>query len=74
MEPSSPEPLPLKVELRARRHSLGLTQAEVADLAGCNVRFVTQLERGKTTVRLDKLLSVLAALGLEVALRLRQAR
>ena len=50
--------------VRARRRELDLTQAELADLAGCSERFVYMLEQGKGTVQLTKLLEVLRALGL----------
>lgn len=50
--------------LRSRRLALGLTQEDVADLAGCSERFVYALERGKTTVQLSKTLDVLRVLGL----------
>ncbi|TVP75952.1 MAG: transcriptional regulator [Gemmatimonadales bacterium] len=53
---------------RARRESLGLRQAEVADLAGCSARFVHTLEAGKDTLRLDKVLDVLEVLGLDLRL------
>jgi HTH-type transcriptional regulator/antitoxin HipB len=45
---------------------LGLTQKELADLAGTSVRFVHTLENAKGTLRLDKVLDVLAVLGLDV--------
>lgn len=53
---------------RARRESLGLRQAEVADLSGCSTRFVHTLEAGKDTLRLDKVLDVLEVLGLDLRL------
>ncbi len=49
-----------------RREELDLTQVGLADIAGCGNRFVAELEAGKTTVRLDKLLDVLNALGLHL--------
>ena len=58
-------------DVRARRKDLGLTQVELADLAGCSPRFVRALEGGKTTVQLDKLLAVLDVLGLELEARRR---
>jgi HTH-type transcriptional regulator / antitoxin HipB len=54
-------------QVRERRRSLRLTQDSLADLAGCSTRFVRALEAGKPTVRLDKLLAVLDALGLELS-------
>lgn len=54
-------------QVRERRKSLLLTQEDVAELAGCSVRFVRSLEAGKATVRLDKLVAVLETLGLELS-------
>jgi len=54
----------LVAQVRARRRSLGVSQEEVADLAGCSERFVYSLEHGKATVQLGKVLDVLGALGL----------
>ena len=51
---------------RARRVALGLTQLELAELAGCSTRFVHTVEAGKSTVRLDKLTDVLDVLGLRL--------
>ncbi len=58
-------------QVRSRRKSLRLTQADLADLAGCSERFVRSLEAGKATVRIDKLLDVLGPLGLELTAQLR---
>jgi HTH-type transcriptional regulator / antitoxin HipB len=58
----------LATAVRARRRELGLRQEELADLAGCSERFVHTVEAGKETVRLDKVLDVLATLGLTFAL------
>jgi HTH-type transcriptional regulator / antitoxin HipB len=54
--------------LRGRRRHLGLRQSELADLAGVSERFVYALENGKRTVQLDRVLAVLAALGLHLEL------
>ena len=52
--------------VRTARKGLGLTQPELAAAAGVGLRFLVELERGKPTVRLDRLLAVLNALGLEL--------
>lgn len=49
-----------------RRERLGLRQEELADLAGCSPRFVHELEKGKATVQLHKLIEVLDTLGLHL--------
>jgi y4mF family transcriptional regulator len=54
----------LASSVRSRRRALGLRQAEVAELAGCSERFVYTVERAKGSVRMDKVLDVLAVLGL----------
>ena len=46
------------------RKRQGLTQLQLAGLANTGIRFVSDLENGKGTVQLQKLLAVLAALGL----------
>ena len=56
--------LPRRV--RARRKALNLTQRNLAELAGCHYMFVSDLEQGKQTLRLDKVLAVLRVLGLDV--------
>ncbi|HRQ10769.1 MAG TPA: helix-turn-helix transcriptional regulator [Trueperaceae bacterium] len=53
-------------EFRARRKALRLTQQDLADLAGVSPRFIHDLESGKPTVQLDRLLAVATALGLEL--------
>jgi HTH-type transcriptional regulator/antitoxin HipB len=55
--------------VRLRRRDLGLRQGELADLAGVSERFVYALENGKRSVQLDKVIAVLAVLGLHLELR-----
>lgn len=51
----------------ARRKELPLRQRELAALAGVSERFVREVESGKQTVRVDKLLDLLDVLGLELS-------
>lgn len=62
----------LAEQIRVRRKELGLTQADLAELAGVSTRFVHELERAKQTVQLAKLIDVARALGLELELKRRQ--
>ena len=64
----------LATTIKDRRRRLGVTQEEAAALAGCSPRFISALESGKPSVRLDKLLAVLDALGLELRVDLRRPR
>lgn len=52
--------------VRRRRRANGLSQLELAELAGVGTRFVSELERGKATVRLDAVNAVLAVFGKRV--------
>ena len=52
--------------VKAERKRLDLTQQKLAEFAGCGLTFVNQLERGKPSVRFDKLLQVLKVLGLSL--------
>ncbi len=49
--------------VRGRRKADGLTQRELAELAGVGARVVWDLERGKPTMRMDAVRSVLAVFG-----------
>ncbi|MCQ2309009.1 MAG: helix-turn-helix transcriptional regulator [Bacteroidales bacterium] len=50
-------------EMRKRYH---LTQVELSEKSGVGLRFVRDLEQGKTTLRLDKVNDVLRLFGMEV--------
>jgi y4mF family transcriptional regulator len=58
-------------EVRSRRRKLGLSQEELADLAGVSPSFVRFVEHDKSSVRLDKLRAVLNVLGLEVTIKVK---
>jgi len=60
-------------EVRARRAGLGLTQQDLADMAGVSERFVRFVEQGKPSVQLDSLTAVLETLGLELRLATRSS-
>lgn len=49
--------------VRAARRAQGLRQDQLAGAAGVGIRFLSELERGKPTVRLEKVITVLDALG-----------
>jgi HTH-type transcriptional regulator / antitoxin HipB len=60
------EPAAIGRAIRHKRRELGVTQAEVAGLAGVGVRFLSELENGKPTAELGKVLRVLGRLGIEL--------
>ncbi len=54
--------------IRSQRKKLNLSQTQVAQLGNVSLNFVSQLERGKANVQLDKLLDVMKVLGLQFSL------
>lgn len=52
--------------LRAARRRLGLTQQEVADLAGLSDRTVRDLEKGSSSPSLGAVIAVATVLGLRL--------
>ena len=58
----------LGAAIRERRKLLRLTQRDLADLSDCAERLVHEVETGKTTLRLDRLLAMLRVLGLQLTL------
>ena len=49
--------------VKSKRRELGITQRDLADRAGVGLRFIRELEQGKSTLRLDKVNQVLALFG-----------
>lgn len=62
----APDADALGAAIRRARKSHGLTQSQLAGLAGTGLRFVSELERGKPNVALDKVMAVMAVLGLRL--------
>jgi y4mF family transcriptional regulator len=54
--------------VRARRKAEGFTQSRAAALCGVGTRFLSELERGKATAELGKVLRVLRGFGIVVSL------
>ena len=54
--------------IRRFRKRRGLTQQQVADMAGCSLMYVSNLERGKATAELGKALRILDVLDVDVSL------
>ena len=58
--------------IRKRRISLGVTQQELADLAGTSLRSLVSLENNKANPSLKNLKAIAAVLGKEVTLKIRE--
>jgi y4mF family transcriptional regulator len=52
---------------RFQRKKLGITQEELAAKAGVGIRFIRELEQGKSTLQLDKVEQVLGLFGFQLS-------
>lgn len=59
-------PMTLSYFLKNKRKQLNLTQQQMAGKAGVGLRFIRDLEQGKTTLRMDKVNQVLKLFGQEL--------
>lgn len=66
----SPSPAQIGKAIQQVRKAQSLTQAELALAAGVSTPFLSALENGKPTVRLDVLMRVLDALNIGLDLRI----
>lgn len=55
--------------IRAFRKNQGHTLEKVSGLSGLGMRFLSELERGKETAELGKVLKILNRLGLDVVIQ-----
>jgi HTH-type transcriptional regulator/antitoxin HipB len=55
--------------IQSTRKEHQLTQIDVAGLAGRGNRFIVDLEKGKSTIQMQKAMEVLTLLGLELVIR-----
>ena len=55
--------------IRELRKAQKITQAQLAGLANTGLRFIGDLENGKETCHIGKMLRVLSALGVELVIR-----
>ena len=54
--------------VRETRKRLGVTQKDLALTSGTGLRFIIDLEKGKETCQIGKVLTVLQTLGVRIAL------
>jgi HTH-type transcriptional regulator/antitoxin HipB len=54
--------------IKASRKSLAVTQRDLALTSGTGLRFIIELEKGKPTCQLSKVLTVLNTLGITIKL------
>jgi y4mF family transcriptional regulator len=57
--------------VRNKRAEIGITQPQLADICGNGTRFISELENGKPTMQIGKVLDTLHVLGLDVLISVR---
>ena len=57
----------LSAFVKEKRKQFGLTQQDLSEKSGVGLRFVRELEQGKSTLRMDKVNQILALFGAELA-------
>ena len=76
--PEAETPIRSSVELGAlicnQRKQLALNQLDLAGLGNTGNRFIVDLENGKPTVQLQKVLNLMDLLGLEMVVRTKASR
>ena len=58
--------LSLNKFVRCKRKSVKMTQKEMSEKSGVGIRFIRELERGKQTLKMDKINQVLDLFGYEL--------
>ena len=56
--------------MKTARQHVGVTQRSLALTSGTGMRFIIELEKGKPTCQLGKVLAVMNTLGVDVTLKL----
>ena len=62
----------LGISVRKARDSADLTQAKLASLCRVGTRFISDLENGKPTIQVAKVLHILSSLGMTVLIKPRE--
>jgi len=52
--------------IKSNRNKLGLSQSKLADICGNGVRFISDLENGKPTMQIGKVIDTLHVLGFDL--------
>ena len=66
----NPTPAEIGNTVRSTRKAAGLRQDELAGAAGVGLRFIVDLESGKPTAQIGKVLQVLDTLGCTLEIKL----
>ena len=71
MEKRIDDPIVLGQLIRTQRKQSGLTQTDLAGLCDVSMKFVNQVENGKATAEIGKILRLVTTVGLDLIARTR---
>lgn len=57
--------------IRRRRNELGYTQSDIAAFMGCSQRLISEIENGRGSVGVQKILDLATGLGLDLTITAR---
>lgn len=60
--------------IRRRRREAGYTIQQLAQLLGCSTRFLSEVERGKESASIGRVLQIAVSLGLEMRMGKKSVR
>lgn len=60
--------------IRQRRTEMGLSQSQLSDISGSGTRFISDIENGKPTMQVGKVIDLLHVLGFDVIVTPREER
>ena len=61
-------PEKIGILVKSIRKKMGVTQKDLAMTSGTGLRFIIELEKGKSTCQIGKVLTVLQTLGIKIEL------
>lgn len=64
-----PQIVTLGLTIEAERKKRRMTQTQLAELSNTSINFVSQIERGKKTAQIGKVIDVLQILGLQIVIK-----
>lgn len=64
-----PQVVSLGLAIEDARKQRRMTQTQLADLSNTSINFVSQIERGKKTAQIGKVIDVLQILGLQLVIK-----
>lgn len=56
----------LGIEIKKKRKTMGYTQSDISERTGLSVSFISEVENGKETAEIGKVMRLVSVLGLNV--------